>query len=328
MVFLDLKIPGSGEQGALIANFDIGSAVIKPNLGMTIYWRNFLATISRNKSKWKIVGFADCQGSEGANARLRQHRADAVRRILPAGLQSSITATEAASPGNCITENTTAADRTMNRSAALILQESTVDMPPEEVRDSFERKEPDTEGCSSAARERLAVAYPLASRLAELAMALINSMERGSSQEALFKNFFGSNAFAERWRIKRGYMDALGALKASPTYKCVPQGKSPCEKASTDAYTGARAILLFGSPIVICDQGFADASNLELADTILHEASHAGAWTNDLDYCGASGCSLDTTDEVLPGIGLTDRGAVNNAASYARFASQAYLRGL
>ena len=107
----------------------------------------WLVVPAKAESKWKIVGFADCQGSEGANVSLRQHRADAVRRILPAALQSSITAPEAASPGNCITENTMAADRTMNRSAALILQESTVDMPPEEVRDSFERKEPDTEGC-------------------------------------------------------------------------------------------------------------------------------------------------------------------------------------
>ena len=74
----------------------------------------------------------------------------------------------------------------------------------------------------------------------------------------------------------------------------------------------------------MCSSAF-DVDHIELADTILHEASHLGAWTNDIDYCSrSSGCNLPTTAEVLPGIGLTDRGALNNADSYGRFASELF----
>jgi hypothetical protein len=162
----------------------------------------------------------------------------------------------------------------------------------------------------------------MARRLGEHAMATIASMRRGTPEEALLRKFFGSHAFEERWHIKQTYSQALKAFQTDPTYTCVAQGTDPCE-SGTQAYVGAHAII-FGNPTVVCSSAFT-SDVIELADTILHEATHLGAWTNDLEYCSlSSGCTLETTDEKVPGIGLSDRGAINNADSYGRFASELF----
>jgi len=324
MAFLpQLDLPGTGEKGVLIANFDIGSAAIKSNLAQTIYWKQFLNSAHTDQKKWRIEGFSDCQGKEKNNQSLRERRAKAVLALLPEPLRANITSAEGAVRGDCITENSNAPQRTLNRSVAILLVESTYDFEGDTIEDQLERQEPDTSGCSVAQRDRLAIAFPLARRMCENAMAAISGMERGSSDEALFRKFFGSRAFEKRWRIKQGYNRALKAIASNPTFKCVKQGTDPCG-ASIAGYIGAHAII-FGDPVIVCEHGFTDPDNIELADTVLHEASHLGDWTNDLEYCSkATGCSLDTTDEIFPGIGLSDRGAINNADSYARFASELF----
>jgi hypothetical protein len=324
MVFLpQLSIPGTGETGVLIANFDIGSTAIKPSLAQTIYWQDFLKRIKGDKTKWRIEGFSDCQGDEGSNKSLRDGRAQTVLSMLPPAIRGRITLTAGAAPGNCVTENSSVGDRTLNRSVALLLVESSYDFEGETITDRLERKEPPTDGCSEEQRKRFALAYPLARQLGERAKAAIDSMERGSPEEALLKRFFGARAFDQKHRISRGYTDTLRVFQDDPTYKCVRQGTSPCT-GTTSGYVGAHAIV-FGSPVVVCEYGF-KSDNLELADTILHEASHVGDWTDDLEYCSTtSGCSLDTSDELFPGIGVSERGALGNADSYARFASQLFL---
>ena len=324
MVFLPTLKLDTGETGVLVANFDIGKAAIKPNLHSTIYWKQFLRRISADRSRWALVGFSDCQGNEKDNAGLRARRARAVFDLLPKAVQARIDSGTGAASGECITENDGPGDRTLNRSVAFLLTEQTVDEPGQVVTDSLKRKEPDTDGCSADQKKRLAVAVPLAKRLAEHAMVIIDRMQKGSPEEALFEKFFGPDAYAERYHVKSGYLDALRAWNDLPTYRCVPQGTKPCT-GGTSGYTGFRG-LVTGSPIVICESSFGD--DLELADTVLHEETHALAWTDDNEECGVSGCHLPTTSESLPGIGLTDSGALTNAASYSRFASQAYAQGL
>jgi hypothetical protein len=186
------------------------------------------------------------------------------------------------------------------------------------------RKEPETDGCTDEQRKRLAVAVLLAKRLAEHAVAIISSMEKGSREEALFKKFFGADAYAERHHIRIGYLDALRAWQDLPVYRCVKQGTKPCT-GDTSGYTGFRGLAI-GSPIIISEISFGD--DLELADTVLHEETHALAWTDDNQQCGVSGCNLPTTSESVPGISLSDSGALTNASSYSRFATQAYAQGL
>jgi outer membrane protein OmpA-like peptidoglycan-associated protein len=323
MVFLpSLRLPAVNETGVLIANFDIGSSTVKPNLHQTLYWQAFLRQAASGRSKWRIEGFTDCQGKLARNQALRAARAKAVFDAMPAAVQRYITDVDPAAAGDCLTSNLSAADRTVNRSVAIVLVHSTVDMAPTTVKEKLERKTPKTDGCTQDQRDRLAIAFPLARRIGQQAMSAISWMKRGTPEEALLKKFFGPRAFDRRWRIKQNYAQALGALRTSPTYKCVAQGTDPCG-STTVAYVGLHAIV-FGNPTVVCSSAF-DVDHIELADTILHEATHLGAWTNDLEYCSrSSGCDLPTTAEVLPGIGLSDRGALNNADSYGRFASELF----
>ena len=320
MVFLgQLSLPGVHETGVLVANFDIGSAAIKSNLRESYYWKSFLSQLSAGKTTWRIEGFSDCQGREAKNKSLRVARAQAVLALLPPALRPLITDVDGATAGDCITDNTNLGDRALNRSVAIILGESSVDMEPDTITDSLERKTPRTDGCSDDQRERMSLAYPMARRMGEHAMSVLGSMRRGSPEARVLEKFFGPGAFAERFHIKQNYRQALDVFATNPTYKCVAHGTDPCT-GGTEAYVGAHAIIV-GNPTIVCSTAFS-SDVVELADTILHEATHLGAWTNDLEYCSiTSGCNLETTDEKLPGIKLTDRGAVNNADSYGRFAS-------
>jgi hypothetical protein len=114
MVFWpSLKVPGSGEEGVLIANFDIGSAAIKPNHHETLYWKQFLKKIEGNRSQWKLLGFTDCQGSESLNEKLRKpnspispspwpaapgHWAEPTRVVLPSTALRALATTAVPSP--------------------------------------------------------------------------------------------------------------------------------------------------------------------------------------------------------------------------------------
>ena len=267
MVFLpSLRLPAVNETGVLIANFDIGSSAIKPNLHQTLYWQAFLRQAASGRSKWRIEGFTDCQGKVARNQSLRTARAKAVFDAMPAVVKRHVTEVDPAAAGNCLTGNLSAADRTVNRSVAIILVHSTVDMAPTTIKEKLERKTPKTDGCTQEQRDRLAIAFPLARRIGQQAMAAISWMKRGTPEETLLKKFFGPRAFDRRWRIKQNYAQALGALKTNPTYKCVAQGTDPCG-GTTVAYVGFHAIV-FGNPTVVCSSAF-DVDHIELADTIL-----------------------------------------------------------
>jgi hypothetical protein len=133
MVFFSgMRDPDTGRTGALIANFDIGRSQVKPNLSKTIHWQQFLKLMGKEKSRWSLVGFSDChEASEGGNT-LGADRAMAVFEAIPSGLRSQINKAEAAPSGACMRPNVTAADRTMNRSVAAVLDVSTVDFSDEE----------------------------------------------------------------------------------------------------------------------------------------------------------------------------------------------------
>jgi hypothetical protein len=128
-----MEIPDTGEEGVLIANFDIGSAAIKRNLHETLFWKQFLQKVAANRSQWTILGFTDCQGAESRNTRLREDRAAAVFNILPPEIKPQIVSHEAAPIFDCITENNTAADRTLNRSVAFVLGDRTAKLKAEDV---------------------------------------------------------------------------------------------------------------------------------------------------------------------------------------------------
>jgi outer membrane protein OmpA-like peptidoglycan-associated protein len=332
MAFVEVKNLG-GRTGAVAAGFDIGSHAVKPSLLTSVFWKPFLDMVRKNGSKWDIIGFSDCAGEDGANLALRQRRADSLKAVIPRDLQAQIVSATPAAVINCVTDNTNAADRTLNRSAALVISQSTVTVTkPMDVTDRLKRKAPRTSGCTPAQIDRMAVAWPLAEKMARNAMSIISYMTKGSPEEALFRLFFGPDAFANRWTIKRRYNNALRGFSSNPVYYCMKKGdpasapdyysftdfvldrySNPCD-GTVDAMTGAKA-LATGSPIVLCDRVWADPDNIELAGTMLHEETHALDWTSDEQYCSrTSGCSLSTGD------------AEGNASSYERFASESYRR--
>lgn len=127
--FSEMRDPELEQSGALVANFDIDKSAIKPNLARTSYWQQFLKIVDREQTHYELVGFSDCHESGGE--KLRTDRAAALRQAMPAAMQPRMTVT-AAPEGNCMRPNTTAADRTMNRSVALVLVQYTADFSEDE----------------------------------------------------------------------------------------------------------------------------------------------------------------------------------------------------
>jgi hypothetical protein len=127
--FSEMRDPELEQSGALVANFDIDKSAIKPNLARTIYWQQFLKIAEKEQTQYELVGFSDCH--ENGGEQLRTERAAALRQAMPAEMQSRMSV-KAASEGNCMRPNTTAADRAMNRSVALVLVQYTADFSEDE----------------------------------------------------------------------------------------------------------------------------------------------------------------------------------------------------
>ncbi len=153
MVFFnELTDYESGRTGALIANFDIGKATVQGNLKTTVHWQQFLQLMSKNHTKYKLVGFSDCH--ESGNPSLRKGRVAAVLRAIPKTLQGQITSAEAAPDSACMRGNVTGADRALNRSVALVLEETTLDFAEDEENEVIVGKTPADRlrECQSGAR--------------------------------------------------------------------------------------------------------------------------------------------------------------------------------
>jgi hypothetical protein len=110
--------PVSGaDRGALVWNFAVGGATPKRDLDSNTDWNDFVRLLTtRTEVRWEILGFTDCHGEEGLNEALRRQRAQAIYDKLPAGAKAQIGNVDGAPISQCITDNTTEADRTQNRS--------------------------------------------------------------------------------------------------------------------------------------------------------------------------------------------------------------------
>ena len=304
MLFLPVSEndPMGGEKGVLVANFDIGSAAIKSNLHETIYWKQFLNTVAVDRSQWKLLGFTDCQGGEGLNRKLREDRAAAVFKILPAQVKSQIVSQEGAVIDDCITENSNSADRTLNRSVALILITSFADVEPETVEVKNPAEKPATEDCDKSQRDALAQAYPLAKRMVRAALGELDDPN-------LMKKYFGKDALAHQFHIRRNFTAMKDGLDSGPTFEC--------EEADTYLCKGSEAYVIgvVGEHIHLCTPAFNKGIDF-LARTIVHESAHRFAWVFFPDELCAGGCdsSMDTTD------------AEDNADSYGEFAGDAFAK--
>ncbi len=295
----------------VIADFKVDDGELRPSTESDLrkYWIPGFDKKSLNLLE--IVGYSDCVGWENRNKSLREKRAQSVARHLPGPL------TRPAPVDEYLVPNTSQRGRALNRSVIIRPPPSPtpkpVPDPTPHVRITLQ--EPDTEACSKDQRNRLAVAFPAAKLMLKNAIGVISSMEKGSEEEVMLMKYFGRDAFSARRRIKLGFVNSLRAWDVTPTYQCVKQGIDPCESSTDRGYAGVWAFIK-GSPIVICENAFTlNASDVELAEVVLHEATHVYEWTGDPEYCSRqTGCSLDTGD------------AVGNADSYSVFALEAFYR--
>jgi hypothetical protein len=332
MVVVQISVPLSSEKGVLIANFDISKATIKSSLHRTIEWREYLSRITSNRSRLKILGFTDCHLLRGgSNEALRKERAAAVFNVLPRSVQSNVSAYEQAPINECVTENISASDRALNRSAVLIIEYSEVDMEAEEVAPSQSGKEPPSQNCSKEQRNRLALAFPVAEKMIRNALRVINDMQKGSDEERLLMKYFGKDAFSHATHIREGFAETLRQWqKAGPTYPyvCVKQGDGECTGRTLgyvepfglpEFVPGIGGAWFPRGDIHICEKAFAFTNNLYLAAALLHETSHMVGWAFGDVYCDMEtngGCPSLSTKE-----------AEGNADSYAQFAREAFEQG-
>jgi hypothetical protein len=329
MVVGQVWVPMSNEKGVVVANFDIGKADVKSSLHRTIEWREYLDRVTASRAHLKILGFTDCHRPRiGSNESLRKDRATAIFGILPAAVKPHVTAYEGAPTGDCVSENDTAGDRALNRSAVLIIEYAEATFEEEELTASPAKKEPPTQGCSKQQRDRLAAVFPVAEQMIRNAMRIIGDMKKGSDQEVLLTKYFGKDAFSHASHILKGFADTLRQWqRAGPTYPyvCVKQGVGECT-GRTLGYVES-----FGLPeqvpgiggswgpkgdIHICEAAFALTNDLYLAAALIHETSHRLDWTVTDVYCGMEtnrGCASLSTKE-----------AEDNADSYAQFAREAF----
>ena len=331
MPFFNYSDAVGNVQGMLIANFDIGSAKIKPQLKDMIYWKQFLRKIAGNRSRWDLVGFTDCAGGESLNKSLRKQRAKAVFDILPPRIQSQIDTQDGDPITECIRDNTTRQDRTLNRSVLFQFGSYGADLSSKPIVVSPEKPAlVDTKDCTQHQSDQLALAFRFAKMMVEKAISVIDHMKRGSAEEALLLKYFGANGWDVRDKIRRTYRRMQRDWNDDITFRCetandkdriVTIGRQQVKiegdcTSGTEGLTGVIPILTNGhlGSILICDSAFTTnvLPETDLSETILHEISHAMEWTFDKGYCNRRhGCSLDTDE------------AVHNGDSYSGFAGEA-----
>jgi outer membrane protein OmpA-like peptidoglycan-associated protein len=317
MVFLpQLTIPGEGK-GVLIANFDIGRAAIKPNLHSTIYWQQFLSQLQGDQTTWRIVGFSDCAGKAALNTALRADRANAVLSTLPGELRRRITSTEGAAMHNCITENDTPGDRTLNRSVALLLTESTYDMPGEKIEGTIEKPEgPSYDDCEPGDRDLIKKWDAIGTVMAGKALAGLEQYReddadnRGSQlvTDLLIEAFgFQGNGPYLREVIK-GFTEVYNVFKSDDyQYEC----EEDCDGPHAYVYD-------VWTDVHMCMDELRTRGDLYGAGVALHEMSHYASSTDDLEYF-YYGSPVATS--------LHPNDAIGNADGYMSFASEFYKRG-
>jgi hypothetical protein len=250
MSFLRLQVPPkqsgpvSGQRGALIANFDIGSAILKPNLARSSYWNAFLDYIASKDLEIEILGFSDCENKKGQNKVIREQRAAAVFNILPPKVKSLVSSQDGALISDCITENSTAADRTLNRSVALLFKSSAADFSPEEI-DTPSRKFV----CGPDVTPQVADAV----KLTRSVFKGWDPSHRKDACDALISVWKGKCA----WDIVQISKNSTAWISATYQPKCASKGADPKCGESVQIeddchFAGSANYVLFGAMFKLC----------------------------------------------------------------------------
>ena len=234
--------PASGSNGALLVNFDIGSAAIKPGLRDNQEWQDFQTRVETNGSLWGLLGFSDCQGQETPNIKLREERANAVSNAFPPQTRSQVVSQEAAPIHDCITENSNPSQRSFNRSVALIYEGSNISFPGETIHGT-----PPDFVCGPDVTLQIAAAVAATGA----AFARWSSEEKSEACDALDSLSTGACA----WDIIELHNNAWIYRNYRPT--CATQGANPPCGSTVQVgdecyYAGSANYVIFGKMCRLC----------------------------------------------------------------------------
>jgi hypothetical protein len=309
------------EKGYLIADFGIGQSRLKPSAKTHKNWSPLVQAVSDPTTEWSIIGLSDCHGDDSLNTSLRKERADAVFGALPLPAASRIVNSSGARLFNCITDNTTSADRAFNRSVLITREKQVLTYEPEEREGTRPVPKPVTQptvDCSDNQVRELAAAHPIAVAMVVKAMEVFRERRRRPEVRELLAKYF--NDPAGNWRIYSGFKNILYGLKSSVKLECENKGTTLydffCPANAEKARVGY-VFTLVGFRVHLCEAAFG-RGDLSLADTLVHEYSHLFDTTNlkqEETYCWQGGCDA-----------LSRWDAYNNADSYSSFAADAYIK--
>jgi hypothetical protein len=305
-------------KGYLIYNFAVGESRLKSSAQTHPNWVPMLKALSDTSTRWSIVGLGDCHGDDAFNAALRKNRADAVLAALPPTASSQIASVSAAPLFDCVTDNTTSADRTYNRAALISLDRQEITFSPDRIEGTRPVPKPveqPTVDCNEQQRREIAAAHPIAIAMVEKALAVFPQRARRPEVRALLAKYF--NDPDGNWRIHAGFREILGGLRSDVKRECENKGSvfydHFCPASSTRVRI-AYVRTLVGFRVHLCEAAFG-RSDLQMAETLVHEYSHMFDLTDDEVYCWTGRCSsLDRWD------------AYDNADSFSSFAAEAYLQ--
>lgn len=328
--------PASGDS-VVVGDFAPDSANLKPSTRSELAssWSPILE--SQPSQRYEILGFTDCVGDPAKNTHLRDARAKAVAELIPQTAKRASVVGPAASGDFLMPANASRTERAWNRSVLVGLASPPPPPPPPPA--PVPRPKPDpsvitpkppaaTKGCSPAQTNTLAIAFPGARRLAEIALRVLGGDLDGVQRKAL-DLYFGPDWRTHLSDIRAGYRKILSEWKDWDEHsQCLLQTESGCHNDDphliTLAYVMRRGVFSTShyGDVHVCAGAF-NQTNEELSATILHELSHRLDNTSDHRYCFAG-------DPAHPNPGheycedLPTKEAIDNADSYAQFALQAF----
>ena len=126
----ELSEDGRSINAFLVVGFAVDSSATKTSLQHVPKWNRLVNYMENSNVQWKLQGMSDCSGSKDINENIRQSRAQAVYRLLPAKARANVTTVEAVPLQDCIAGNQRKIGRTINRSVVIEQVGRTVDVDP------------------------------------------------------------------------------------------------------------------------------------------------------------------------------------------------------
>lgn len=125
----------SGEaSGVMLGRFSIESDEIRGDPTGNANWNGFVGSMASSPHiTWEILGFSDCQGNEALNASLRIARATALYLALPDDAKAQVETYGGAPLTDCMRNNSTEENRSLNRSAIIRQKTTNYEFDPETI---------------------------------------------------------------------------------------------------------------------------------------------------------------------------------------------------